>query len=105
MTIKFSLLSLPLVPKSHLVEDNIFDAKWHSLQVMMQSNKVLIMLDQNKPVTMAIITEKTRTNANEPVYFGGIDSRYTFGVVSKSNFVGCLQQIEYNTVGFYFMNE
>ncbi|XP_066913033.1 axotactin-like isoform X1 [Clytia hemisphaerica] len=85
------------IPKSHLLEDNIFDAEWHSLQIMMQSDKVLIMLDQNKPVTMTIITEKTRTNTNGPVYFGGIDSPYTFGVTSQSNFVGCLQQIEYNT--------
>ena len=37
----------------------------------------------------------------DSIYFGGVKTpQFTFGVTSKRNYVGCLQQIEYNKVGF-----
>ena len=51
------------------------------------------------PIQMGIETAEKATNPTDPVYFGGTGS-WTFGVESSTNFVGCLQQIEYNKVRY-----
>ena len=92
------LTSLYSEPKSkYLRTRNVFDAEWHSLQIKMTSDKLRISLDTKEPVLMNIETAEKLTNPTDPVYFGGTGS-LTFGVESSTNFVGCLQQIEYNKV-------
>ena len=87
-----------LEPKGeYLRKRNVFDAEWHSLQIKMTSDKLRISLDTYEPVLMDIETAEKSSNPTDPVYFGGTGS-LTFGVESSTNFVGCLQQIEYNKV-------
>lgn len=99
-----------LVPSEKIINKNIFDAKWHSVILQRNHEEILVQIDDSFSDNFTVV-ENTRMLDNladgkeDSIYFGGVKTpQFTFGVTSKRNYVGCLQQIEYNKVGFLRRN-
>jgi len=80
----------------------LIDTKWHTLELTHNSdNSVRVVVDneypQRVPPPSQVSTSSRTKRQQPPVYFGGINQpEVTRGVKSKHNFVGCMQQLQYN---------
>lgn len=82
------------------MKPNLFDASWHSVVVLKSGGTFSVTVDKEFTVNFtATVNNKPNEQESKPVYFGGIEHpKFMFGTKAKQNFVGCLQQLFFNTV-------
>ena len=96
---------LSLVPKDIIIQKHLFDAQWHSVVIVKRDNGISVTVDASTTANLTDAGISSMPNKDiAPVYFGGLalPTKFTFGVKAKNNFVGCLQQIQYNKVSSVF---
>ncbi|XP_002159075.2 axotactin isoform X1 [Hydra vulgaris] len=90
--------STTTVPSEVIHQLDVMDSQWHSVDITKKGNVVTVVLDSIYKSNFTIkATSVIDSFDQEPVYFGGVPfPKYIYGVNSMKNFVGCLQQIEFN---------